>query len=163
MYWSQVLCLLWVALTQVRASVVAPKRNNVARQHHETDKLGATASESAVCSTIGVNLLKDGGNAADAWWVQWPVSASLACITVASAAVVSCLFVPAMDRIPSSTSERLRLLLPFRTCTTTTLSYHCTGALQGMSAVHLWVQQFMVRLEGIHRCFRPVGARLVRH
>ncbi|KAL9602842.1 MAG: hypothetical protein Q9219_001537 [cf. Caloplaca sp. 3 TL-2023] len=35
-------------------------------QHHESDKLGATASESAVCSKIGVNLIKDGGNAADA-------------------------------------------------------------------------------------------------
>lgn len=30
------------------------------------DKLGAIASESAVCSKIGVELLKKGGNAADA-------------------------------------------------------------------------------------------------
>lgn len=30
------------------------------------DKLGAVASESAVCSKIGVDLLKKGGNAADA-------------------------------------------------------------------------------------------------
>lgn len=35
-------------------------------RHHESNKLGAVASESAVCSRIGVNLLKDGGNAADA-------------------------------------------------------------------------------------------------
>ena len=30
------------------------------------DKLGAVASESAVCSKIGIDLLKAGGNAADA-------------------------------------------------------------------------------------------------
>lgn len=35
-------------------------------QHHESNKLGATASESAVCSRIGVDLIKNGGNAADA-------------------------------------------------------------------------------------------------
>lgn len=35
-------------------------------QHRESNKLGATASESAVCSRIGVDLLKHGGNAADA-------------------------------------------------------------------------------------------------
>ena len=35
-------------------------------EHHESNKLGAAVSESAVCSRIGVNLLKDGGNAADA-------------------------------------------------------------------------------------------------
>ena len=36
------------------------------QQHEEKDKLGAVASESSVCSQIGVNLIKDGGNAADA-------------------------------------------------------------------------------------------------
>ena len=30
------------------------------------DKLGAVASESSICSNIGINLLKQGGNAADA-------------------------------------------------------------------------------------------------
>ncbi|KAL9025442.1 MAG: hypothetical protein Q9196_005735 [Gyalolechia fulgens] len=40
------------------------KRN--ATQHQESNKLGAAASESSVCSRIGVNLLQDGGNAADA-------------------------------------------------------------------------------------------------
>ncbi|KAL8808241.1 MAG: hypothetical protein Q9223_006678 [Gallowayella weberi] len=43
---------------------VLDKRNGV--HHNESNKLGAVASESAVCSSIGVNLLKDGGNAADA-------------------------------------------------------------------------------------------------
>lgn len=32
----------------------------------EEDKLGAVAAESAVCSKIGVDVLKQGGNAADA-------------------------------------------------------------------------------------------------
>lgn len=36
-------------------------------QHHEArDKKGAVASESSVCSKIGIDLLKKGGNAADA-------------------------------------------------------------------------------------------------
>ncbi|KAL8846112.1 MAG: hypothetical protein Q9221_008780 [Calogaya cf. arnoldii] len=51
-------------------AVAYPSRCNkrtVAHDHvHEINKLGAAASESAVCSRIGVNLLKDGGNAADA-------------------------------------------------------------------------------------------------
>lgn len=34
--------------------------------HNEADKNGAVASESAVCSQIGIDLLKAGGNAADA-------------------------------------------------------------------------------------------------
>jgi len=33
---------------------------------HEVDKLGAVASESSVCSKIGIDILKQGGNAADA-------------------------------------------------------------------------------------------------
>lgn len=39
---------------------------NVSTQYEETDKLGAVASESSVCSRIGVDLIKAGGNAADA-------------------------------------------------------------------------------------------------
>lgn len=35
-------------------------------QYEETDKLGAVASESSVCSRIGVDLIKIGGSAADA-------------------------------------------------------------------------------------------------
>ncbi len=36
-------------------------------EHHEAkDKRGAVASESTVCSHIGIDLIKDGGNAADA-------------------------------------------------------------------------------------------------
>ena len=36
------------------------------RQYDACDKLGAVASENAVCSRIGIDLLKAGGNAADA-------------------------------------------------------------------------------------------------
>ena len=35
-------------------------------QYEVKDKLGAVASESAVCTQIGIDLIKDGGNAADA-------------------------------------------------------------------------------------------------
>ena len=38
----------------------------ISDQHELKDKLGAVASESSVCSKIGVDLIKDGGNAADA-------------------------------------------------------------------------------------------------
>lgn len=41
------------------------KRHEV-RQYQENDTLGAVASESSVCSRIGVDLIKAGGNAADA-------------------------------------------------------------------------------------------------
>ena len=37
-----------------------------ATQYEENDKLGAVASESSVCSRIGVDLIKAGGSAADA-------------------------------------------------------------------------------------------------
>ena len=43
---------------------VVHKRNGT--QHEAKDKRGAVASESSVCSNIGINLIKDGGNAADA-------------------------------------------------------------------------------------------------
>lgn len=36
------------------------------RQSNDCDKQGAVASENAVCSRIGIDLLKAGGNAADA-------------------------------------------------------------------------------------------------
>ena len=35
-------------------------------QYEAKDKQGAVASESSVCSHIGIDLIKDGGNAADA-------------------------------------------------------------------------------------------------
>ena len=44
----------------------APVHKRGDAQHEAKDKRGAVASESSVCSNIGINLLKDGGNAADA-------------------------------------------------------------------------------------------------
>lgn len=38
---------------------------HLAPSYHEENKLGAVASESAVCSDIGIETLKAGGNAAD--------------------------------------------------------------------------------------------------
>lgn len=67
MHLFQLFALSWVAfigVTGLSLPHALTKRN--AAQHHESNKLGATASESSVCSRIGVNLLKDGGNAADA-------------------------------------------------------------------------------------------------
>ncbi|KAG8525933.1 uncharacterized protein KY384_000695 [Bacidia gigantensis] len=46
--------------------LAAPPAKRWGQQYHEQDQKGAVASESAVCSKIGVNLIKDGGNAADA-------------------------------------------------------------------------------------------------
>ena len=43
------------------------KQGRPGSHHHaEHDQRGAVASESSVCSRIGVNLIKAGGNAADA-------------------------------------------------------------------------------------------------
>ena len=44
----------------------APVQKRGGAQHEAKDKQGAVASESSVCSNIGINLIKDGGNAADA-------------------------------------------------------------------------------------------------
>lgn len=45
-------------------SAAAHKRGG--EQQEVKDKLGAVASESTVCSNVGIDLIKDGGNAADA-------------------------------------------------------------------------------------------------
>jgi hypothetical protein len=37
-----------------------------AHQQYAPDSLGAVASESSICSNIGIDLLRQGGNAADA-------------------------------------------------------------------------------------------------
>lgn len=55
-------------------SISSVQQKNEVRHYQENDKLGAVASESAVCSRIGVDLIKAGGNAADAVCIQiqWP-------------------------------------------------------------------------------------------
>ena len=44
----------------------APAQKRGSEQHEAKDNLGAVASESSVCSHIGIDLIRDGGNAADA-------------------------------------------------------------------------------------------------
>lgn len=60
--------IIWLAsLLRTRLSSAIVQLD--ARGHgedHDCDKLGAVASESAVCSEIGVELIEKGGNAADA-------------------------------------------------------------------------------------------------
>ena len=59
---------LALVISQLASSLAPPalahKRGS--EQHEAKDKLGAVASESSVCSHIGIDLIKDGGNAADA-------------------------------------------------------------------------------------------------
>lgn len=54
-----------VGLSILRTSVLATPlyRNGTA---FESDKHGAVACESAVCTSIGIDILEKGGNAADA-------------------------------------------------------------------------------------------------
>ena len=44
----------------------SPAHKHGGEQYQANDKQGAVASESAVCSHIGIDLIKGGGNAADA-------------------------------------------------------------------------------------------------
>lgn len=49
-------------------SFASPGRYRPKYRHHPEageDKLGAVASESSICSNIGTDILKEGGNAAD--------------------------------------------------------------------------------------------------
>lgn len=61
------LALLTLTLSGHGKATLGPeaRRHGNSNKHH-LPKLGAVASESAVCSRIGTKLLKQGGNAADA-------------------------------------------------------------------------------------------------
>ena len=61
-----ILTFILLAQSSLVISVPLNEHRYPVRQHEEKDQLGAVASESAVCSRIGVDLLKAGGNAADA-------------------------------------------------------------------------------------------------
>ena len=66
------LCSFSLVLALLTQSVLAsPSIKRWGEQHEEKDQLGAVASESSVCSRIGVDLIKDGGTAADAV-STWP-------------------------------------------------------------------------------------------
>lgn len=49
----------------IKLGFPATARKRVSEQLEVKDKSGPVAPESAVCSNIGINLVKDGGNAAD--------------------------------------------------------------------------------------------------
>jgi len=55
-------------LVLAHLSLASPGKYPPAYHHgsaSENDTLGAVASESSICSDIGINVLKEGGNAAD--------------------------------------------------------------------------------------------------
>ena len=69
--WSLLASLALAAVSQLALSSSTPYK-------YEHDQLGAVASENSICSNIGIDLLKAGGNAADAvclvyclseWWM----------------------------------------------------------------------------------------------
>lgn len=66
MHFFHVVCTLLAVSTQLACGGSLPRLDKRTVAHQESNKRGAAASESAVCSRIGVELLKDGGNAADA-------------------------------------------------------------------------------------------------
>ena len=57
--WSLLASLALAAVSQLALSSSIPYK-------YEHDQLGAVASENSICSKIGIDLLKAGGNAADA-------------------------------------------------------------------------------------------------
>ena len=58
--------LLLATFVQGHSVVEVEARGRYNSSDHHAPKLGAVASESAVCSRIGTDLLENGGNAADA-------------------------------------------------------------------------------------------------
>jgi gamma-glutamyltranspeptidase/glutathione hydrolase len=58
--------ILLSQFTQASPAWLSPDYDVSARDSDPNhDKLGAVASESSICSNIGINILKQGGNAAD--------------------------------------------------------------------------------------------------
>jgi gamma-glutamyltranspeptidase/glutathione hydrolase len=65
-FWSMLSAIVCAGLVgQVALASPLPKAGNYA-PHYAPDHLGAVASESSICSQVGIDLLKQGGNAADA-------------------------------------------------------------------------------------------------
>lgn len=68
MYYLRSYLALAIVFSHFASSLAPPtpadKRGG--EQHEAKDNLGAVASESSVCSHIGIDLIQDGGNAADA-------------------------------------------------------------------------------------------------
>jgi gamma-glutamyltranspeptidase/glutathione hydrolase len=57
------------SLLLAQLSFASPGKYPPSYKHHSSDgghdQLGAVASESSICSSIGTDVLKEGGNAAD--------------------------------------------------------------------------------------------------
>lgn len=66
MYAFQTFSLLLVVIGHAVCGLILPPALTKRTVARDSDKLGATASESSRCSKIGVDLIKDGGSAADA-------------------------------------------------------------------------------------------------
>ena len=56
----------WALLAAFALAATQIALSNLAPQKFGDGELGAVASESKICSQIGIDLLKSGGNAADA-------------------------------------------------------------------------------------------------
>jgi hypothetical protein len=137
------------SLVLAQLSFASPGRYPSTYHHgNETghDKLGAVASESSICSDIGIDVLKEGGNAADSLiattfcvgvigMVRSPTPAmqvitdSCSIILVSQVAVL-CLYGVAMAHTSTSTSERLLPQQLSRTCMSTTRTAAFTLALR---------------------------------
>jgi hypothetical protein len=64
--WNSLSTIVCAGLVgQITLANPLPKADNYPPQY-APDRLGAVASESSICSSIGIELLKQGGNAADA-------------------------------------------------------------------------------------------------
>lgn len=57
---------LLILLVWVQIACSSPHRSNPKVSHRVEDKLGASATENKVCTNIAIDILKKGGNAADA-------------------------------------------------------------------------------------------------
>ena len=70
--WRIQLLVLICSLLRFSCAALAPPQALLGLQTQQTshDQLGAVASENRVCSQIGIDLLKAGGNAADAVGVK---------------------------------------------------------------------------------------------
>ena len=62
---SVILCICALSATLALAATQVPLGSSTTQQPGKDD-LGAVASENKICTRIGIDLLKAGGNAADA-------------------------------------------------------------------------------------------------
>lgn len=66
MIFHAIISLAFVAPFILRRAVATPMKVRTPPKHGHLDKQGAVASEISTCSHIGVDMIREGGNAADA-------------------------------------------------------------------------------------------------